>query len=89
MGKSVINLLERLQKEYADKSVVDAVIRVYNKISDSMIGIYESTLSEELASEKCLGNNTIHHGSYVRTALDILGYEDFIVRIKGKYFVRN
>ena len=74
---------------FNDKDLQEAVKRVYYEIEKSNKALFESQIATNLISSKVLGNNFILHGSYVRTALDILVSEDFLTKKRAKYFKKN
>jgi len=68
-----------------DKPLQNACKRTYIAILHSTKPKYESQLAEELLSPELLGRNTNLHGSYLRSALDILVSGKLIKKKDAKY----
>ncbi len=83
-----VSKLARDLHDNGHEQIAAAVLRTYQEIESTTSGFYEAQLSERLVSPRCLGGTNIHHGAYLRTALDILESEKFIQKKIGIYFVR-
>ena len=88
MGDIMVELDTLCEKLPDDDNLKEACRRVYDTILLGPEPVYESELSEDLLSPEVLGRNPILHGSYLRTALDILVSEGFLKKRKARYSIK-
>jgi len=78
----------RLSDSVRDEPLRTACNRVYLAISNAKTPLFEAELSRALLSPRTLGDSVALHGSYLRSALDILLAERSIKKKKAAYSLK-